>query len=841
MKHILIGTALLAASSGMAFAAPTYGEMPAEQSYLSNTISAIAPLATAEDIPYIHEFNNSKSLDGFTIWASGTAARTWQYKEVKGAADPSQHWWGACCPDKYTGSKNEWLVTPALNLVEGKEYNVKIRVTAGTNMSEKLEVLAGTECQQDAMVIPVIPTTGIWGKGYPLANATTLEGSFIADKTGDNYVALHCTSEAASSATLCVYDITITEKAMGDAPAAPSDFQATADPDGALKVSVSCKAPSKTAGGQTLSSLTAVEILRDNKTIKTFENPKPGASISFDDTEVTSGAHTYGVVAVNGQGRSDVVDRTVYVGVYTPEKVTDVVATETETVGTVKITWTAPTQDTHGKPLKPERLTYRVISYLDGQKAGEYTANTNEYTVKICEPDAKQSFRSFGVVAITNGGEADEVMADAIAVGKADVLPYHESFANGKTTFPILTRSVQYGATWTLMNTQDQAQDGDNGYMKFASTGIGGEADVQTGKIDLTGQDHPVLNFWYSGMGNYNTNTITVLINDGNGFEPVGDEFVAETASWAPASLDLSAYAGKTIQIIFRGTCNYQINIALDNISIGSAFAKDLTIVRPDVPTNMTVLEEEPMTFTVANIGTETSAPYKVKLYCMDKEIDSQDGPALEAGGEYDFEFRVIPPMDSYDKQTYYAKVEWDDDQNQANNVTARFIVYIDRPELQNVSGVKIELVEDNKRVLTWDTPEGASFDSTNPYHHLLGYNIYINGTLANTEPLKENTYTDSAVYTEEPRYKFETVYEAGKSEMSPEYILNGINDILADASAFGITTGAGFIAAADGTDATVYDMSGRTVGRINGSTLSCAAGIYLVRTAGKTFKVTVR
>ncbi len=843
MKQFLIGALALAAGTFAANASglPAYGTMPQSDSYITKTLSEVAPLATAEDIPYYHAFDNANSLDGFTPLKEGS--RGWVYNEIINQDTKEIAYCGACSKDPYFYDKNDLLITPAIKVEAGKNYNVKIRTASGNGRLEKLSIYGGKTKTMEGMTDVIYPETTVSTNSCFLKDALTLEGDFKAKESGEYYIGMWCKTQSGATGDLYIFDISISERATSSDPATPSNFEVTPDPDGKLSVTVKCKAPTKTVGGEDLAGLSAVEFLCDNKVIYTKTGPALGADLTFKHDPAVQGAHSYGVVAVANNGkRSDVVDRTVFVGVAQPLPVSDVLASETETAGTVKITWTAPTEDLEGKALKPELLSYKVISYIDNTRVEKdiTVEGKNEATFVVSEPDAPQSFRTFGVIATTTGGAAEEVKSDAVAVGKADVLPYRESFANGEPSHPFMNITRMYTTSWNLVNAKDQAQDGDNGYVRFYATGVNGIADLLTGKIDLGAETNPILSFWLSGISPNNPNTLEVLVDAGEGYETIGEEYVASTSDWTPISVDLSKFAGKKIQIAFRGTCRQSPYMALDNIRIGGAFDKDLTIVRYDVPVSIDILETEPLTFTVGNVGKQTSDAYKITLYCNDKEIATQDGPALEPGKEYDFEFEITPAVNSYDVQTYRAQVIWDADENPGNNSTPRFPINIVKPELKNVQNVKIERNDANHNVLTWETPEGASFDSENPYHKLKGYQLFRDGKALTSSMLTENKYEDTIEPANDTKYTFITHYEAGQSVESNEYMyIAGIEAIM---SGTPVVATKGAIMVGEGVSAQVYDLNGAMIANVKGAvTIDILPGMYLVRANGKTMKVVVK
>ena len=79
--------------------------------------------------------------------------------------------------------------------------------------------------------------------------------------------------------------------------------------------------PSTTTEGSALESLSAVKIYRDDELINTFDNPAVGTALSYLDSSVAQGNHTYRVVAFNGKAEGEKAEQNIYFGVDTPLKV----------------------------------------------------------------------------------------------------------------------------------------------------------------------------------------------------------------------------------------------------------------------------------------------------------------------------------------------------------------------------------------------------------------------------------------------------------------------------------------------------------------------------------------
>ena len=100
----------------------------------------------------------------------------------------------------------------------------------------------------------------------------------------------------------------------------------------------------------------------------------------------------------------------------------------------------------------------------------------------------------------------------------------------------------------------DSANSGSNYvYTEASNESLGDEAFLVSPLIDLSPLSEPALSFWYHMFG-VNTGTINVDVNAGSGYDLAvfslsGQQQTAESDPWIEQFVDLSAYAGQTVQI----------------------------------------------------------------------------------------------------------------------------------------------------------------------------------------------------------------------------------------------------------------------------------------------------
>lgn len=141
--------------------------------------------------------------------------------------------------------------------------------------NEKLTLKMGSSATVDAMTTAIGSEVTVSSEN----NSTFME-TFVAPTTGDGYIGFHFnTAGEYFSEYLYIVSISVIEMADQSVPAAVSDLTVTPAALGELKATVSFTAPAQTAEGSSLTSLTKIELYRDNEVIKTFDNPTAGQQL----------------------------------------------------------------------------------------------------------------------------------------------------------------------------------------------------------------------------------------------------------------------------------------------------------------------------------------------------------------------------------------------------------------------------------------------------------------------------------------------------------------------------------------------------------------------------------
>lgn len=147
-------------------------------------------------------------------------------------------------------------------------------------------------------------------------------------------------------------------------PASVSDFSATYLKSDKL-INLTFVAPTTShptlgdVNNQPLASISKINLLRsinygDYELIHTFENPAPGATLSYNDTDLSQGGMYYYKAIVYVGSYCDYgqfLDEGIQIG-QTPADITDLVITSNKGMAPVYLSFTAPTKDNNGEDLE---------------------------------------------------------------------------------------------------------------------------------------------------------------------------------------------------------------------------------------------------------------------------------------------------------------------------------------------------------------------------------------------------------------------------------------------------------------------------------------------------------
>ena len=214
-------------------------------------------------LPYSNALASADDFGVFGVLDSNADDYTWAFSED----------YGAYYSYSSSAVADDWLISPAIKLEAGKKYHFAIdAASASTSYPEVFEVLIGTEPKASALKQSVLAATQVASKEFATYENETVE---VAE-TGYYHFGIHAISDA-NMWRLMVKNFLVEAGAEPTAPAAVTDFAVAQTPD-VLETIVSFKAPAKTVGGDDLTDLTQIDVLRDGAVIKSLVNVPAGSA-----------------------------------------------------------------------------------------------------------------------------------------------------------------------------------------------------------------------------------------------------------------------------------------------------------------------------------------------------------------------------------------------------------------------------------------------------------------------------------------------------------------------------------------------------------------------------------
>lgn len=621
--------------------------------------SASVAMGAAKEIPFAEDFSSTLSFKTFMVADANGDGFTWGHDV--GAEK-------VVYPGHNVGNADDWLITPPLALESGMNYCVKFDVCANTFTPYVVEAMLGGLPNVKDLSVRVVSPTDLT-QPYKLQ---TLQANFHVNQSGDYYIGIH-SKGVPNSGTLDLDNLSVEVLGASSAPEAPSDLRATAYEKGALGAEITMNAPTKTINGVSLDgSKCTVELFRGDKLIHTFSDVEPGAVLKHSDKEAAAGMNTYKAVSYNsdGVGESSVVE--VWVGIDQPSAVRSLAVKEVED-GKVEITWEAPIAGVHGGYVDASALTYTVLrndwkEVVSGTKALKAEDVVDDY--------AGQSLVVYSVTAMSAGGAGEPASSDGMIVGTPYPIPFRESFAGGRAeTYPWTTLPMNVLMSWTPSpDEQFASQDGDGGIMStyvYEEDALG--STLVSPKVGIVGAVNPVLEF-YLAHSAIDDDLVVEIIADSEA--PVEVERVslgAETLIWEKVTVPLDDFIGKSsVQLLLScSKVGGDDHIHVDNISIVDDIEHNLAALTPQFPVMIMAGIEAKAVAPVANVGVADAEGYTVKLYSGDSLLGQAQGEKIAAGESGLVEIAFVADAAYVPAIDIHTVVEYDADQNEANNRSA--------------------------------------------------------------------------------------------------------------------------------------------------------------------------
>lgn len=749
MKQYLLAGAIVAMSAGMLLAEKSISTKMSEpeirpfvtkkgkpQSEPTYRLSSSPRKAKAYDVPFIEDFSSSSTLNDWFIQDVNNDGSSWEYDANNQLLK--------CYFSSRGVANNDWVITPPINLGADDIYTLSFSYgSQGSRFTpEHLTVTMGKSeygTQHTTVLFDNAEIQNFWN-----GSMETVTITLPVEEDGAYYFGFHCTSPYSA---YCLYldDVKVEQNGSHAAPEAVTDLRVTPGANGALTAEVSLVAPTTTADGKTINSnLEKINVYRDEELVHTFESPAPGAALSFTDSGITNGTHTYKAVAYLSGMEGAKAEYTAFIGVDIPMAVTNVKATENG--NDIIVTWDAP-MGVNGGYVGADVVTY-TVTRITGETAQvlSSTLSDRSYTDNG-NPSDSQSYIYYEVTAKTAQGSADAVESNALFFGPAYQIPFSESFAYCELKkSPWVMEYINPGwfeTSWYLVpmgsNPLCPPIDGDDGMALFQATAgsmnlyEGNVIRLATPAINLQGTSDPFVSFY---LFHYDTTVISseydydkdeyvtttstyndklhlqVSVDNGEYVDIPDTEILlsANNKGWTKYTFPLAAYKNASkLSLGLVGTASGGGNICIDNLLITDKYDADIEITGLLGPQSVKLGQTAQYVCNIMNNGVSSTKDYTVSLYLDDEVIETLQGPGAAIfadGGEKTIRFSYTPrEKDSGNTHRLYARVNYAADQCEANNTSEVInleVPAIDLPRVLTLEGVK----SGSTIELSWDEPQ---------------------------------------------------------------------------------------------------------------------------------------
>ena len=659
------------------------------------------------DLPHTDDFTDEVLFNEYPVIDANNDFNTWYLYTSKNRATYSAN----------SNEANDYLCIGPFEMVAGNSYDFEA-VAGGHSMNETVAVYAGANPKDASSFSTEIVAPTICN---PRVGDEHLKGSFSPTVSGRYYFGIKACSQA-STQNLYLYSVKVSG-VTSDSPAAPTELTYTAAPK---ELTLNCVLPTTTLGGQAPANVNKVKVYRDNTLIaEVTENVTDGAAFTYvDKDQVRDGDHMYAIVAVNDRGDGKSASIKTWNGPDTPARPTSVhIWNDIDDPTIVHLTWDAPTKGVHGGYINPDELTYYVDYLLLSGASGLADAGNNcSYDLKLNPENVeKQSIISCSVYATNAQGNSgrDGWTTRSTFVGPAIDLPLHESFANGSLKSGVWSgesieeTKVLFQALWDTTTdevTGIESQDGDSYMLALTTYEDNCGYRMRAPRVSLDGASNPTLVFYYAYTAYAKTFDIEVLVDDqpARTLRPM-DLNPDNAGKWIRVEVPLDEFkTNKYIQIAFTGTSDIaaQAFIMLDNISILDLKEHDLTLKSFITPTKALPNNDSELTVTVRNSGSKEAKgnDYDIVVKFNGQEIARGHGDDIAPDAEAVFTFTHTPPMTAPETSTYQAAIEYDIDENPADNATAVISIPVEMPDLPAPRQLEAQSV--NGATLKWTAPD---------------------------------------------------------------------------------------------------------------------------------------
>lgn len=672
----------------------------------SDAVSSLFVAGTPWPVPYLEAFNYAgEAMWPFTVIDANNDESDYGFRWYFG---PNQRAaWYYSTPTVTTHNADDWLITPAIAFTEGKVYRLQFDTYGYMGGVNTFEVALGSHPTVEKMTHKIMRRQ-YETPGYSASQPLSIECLFVPDAT-DARVGFHNIGD--NSDHMFLDNIYISVYGPTTIPAEVQNLTATAVSDG---VKLSFSAPTLTAGGNTLESLTDVKIYRTNTSgelLHTFNSPTTGAVLEFTDTSYGAGLKTYMVVASNASGAG--LQASVEINTYAdiPRAVENFTVSPRNGWSEAFLEWNYPSSMTgvNGGHLTEEDLSYDIYRTLDNSTVLlAQNVSGNSYFDNTCAAampqNRRQVYASYRIVPRTNGGEGASTTSEKILMGLSYPLPFNESWAmQSQQNYTWSMANYTSNASWyinsdTAYDPWALCQDGDYGQVSFSGSRYGNSAgDYVSPRIDVSSFVNPKVTFhiYRSTDSNTQGSYLTIgFISEEEGREILPTQYPVYNTSngWEQYTVDIPAKFANSdrLSVVFRGaTSNYKGQIHLDNISVtGDQPEKEIKAQRIIGGEYCLIGNRNNYDVEVANIGTAEVNDITVQLYADDELVGTEHIASIPAGESALAPFSITPGLDNNERTMQLRGVITCDEDGSEKNNSIESTIHLTAPMLPFVTEI---------------------------------------------------------------------------------------------------------------------------------------------------------
>lgn len=680
----------------VAFAPESLGNFAfAVEALAGDKVSALANsngvvIGSSMNVPVTLDYTQETALSLSTVIDANNDGKTWVYGTTS-----------TRYPYNSNSAADDWLLTPAINLVAGRTYVLTYTAWSQSNtFPETLEVTVGAGATVDAQTQTLVEAYIVPAE----QNANEIQFTVPAD--GEYNIGFH----AISDADMFYLNLGLVTVEAGPLPEAPAAAELAIDAaDGALDYNLVITLPTKNIAGEDLAGQITKILVSGAAEVELTEGYAPGSVVTVPGTVEANGTYTWTVVCYNEaeNGLKSKVSK--FLGQDAPANVVDAVITDLGT--SVRLDWSPVTTGLNGGYVDPSQITYQVFA-VEGGYVGDLLVETAETTATIEQntQEGELALLQYAMRAVGPGGESGYYGSSALVIGEPDALPWIETFANGSLEKFVWTTRQSAALTIDLSTTE-----GDGGAIYFTASEGDAVGSLVTGKIALAGAQNPEVTLDYKGTEGASLDVVIAT--------PAGEKEViatvtgAEAEDWQTAAVVIPAkFVNEPYVLVYFTATIAEANatIYIDNLNVRDVLEYNLSL-QLSAPESLVKGETTYVIATVTNEGAQAVENAEVKFTINGEVSTVTYGKALESFQTVEFPVEVSTTvLDEAEAIEIEAEAVYALDLKPEDNI-ATAVIELKNPTAAPVENLAGELTADGL-LLSWNGAAAAVAEQTEDF-----------------------------------------------------------------------------------------------------------------------------